>query len=152
MNDPQGESLMVAMAEEQVTRLIKAKAPPKWWSVAFAVIIGFMIIGYGVLSVVVYSVHNQQRQLNAQQMQSQHQAVLACQARNDWLSRQTAIWEDLFQISFKIKPPDKHSKVYKIDQEFLQFILKTNAPRNCGQIFSGASETFGPPPSGSGNP
>lgn len=61
----------------------------------------------------------------------QQDSINSCLAGNQYLASQTAIWEDLIKLSNNAKPPAPNSQAQQLQNEFLQFIEKTNAPKNC---------------------
>jgi hypothetical protein len=109
---------MVA-AEHQIDRLVKAN---RWQKIVIAVTCVLILL----LGWVAWNQHQQ--------------AIIGCQAGNNYKASQTRIWDELFALSFGYKPPDKHSTVYKLDQKFLAYVHQTNAPRNCPGSWNVLSE------------
>jgi len=108
--DEVADSSVMKAAEAQIDRLVRAN---RWQKVS--IIVGAVLIL--LLGWVVWNQHQQ--------------AITSCQAGNDYRASQTQIWDELFTLSFGYKPPDKNSEAYKLDETFLAYVHKTNAPRSC---------------------
>lgn len=114
MPDDSRESSFIMAAEHQVDRLVRAA---RWSRIAIIVLV-VAVLGLGFL-------YWQQRDI----------IHSACEGGNSYKAAQTQIWDKLFALSFGYKAPDKHSEVYKLDEEFLSYVSATNAPKNCNQSF-----------------
>lgn len=114
----------MAAAEAQIDRLIKANKRHKVGIWIQGVLIVALCVVAGILSFVVIDQHN----TDAQQ---RHDVVAQCEAGNSYRAGQTEIWNKLFALSFGYKAPNKNSEVYKLDNEFLNYVHQVDAPRDC---------------------
>lgn len=130
---PEHDPSKLVTTWQDVEGLIRERTMPKWLGRALVGITAMLLIVCVVLGVVA-------AQENILVERVQQAGIAQCESGNSYKSSQTAIWEDLFKLSFEASPPNKNSKAYKLDEEFLHFILMTNAPRDCSQAFFGKAD------------
>jgi hypothetical protein len=92
----------------------------KWPKRAIRALVALVIVGIVAMSL-----------MAGLYVQERNDQVAQCQAGNSYKSDQTLIWEKLFALSYTNNPPPKGSQDAKLGQEFLQFVVTTNAPANC---------------------
>jgi hypothetical protein len=133
----------LAMLDDLVKTAMKASLKwPKRLIIALLITCGVLLASTGVTSYLLVHENSIARQANNTAIQQkalvkavQDGAIRDCQNSNSYRADQTKIWDYIFTLSYAQQAPDKKSRTYQVQQEFLRFVNKTDAPKDCNAIY-----------------
>ena len=126
----------VSVAERMVERLVRERE--RLHVVQLRILmaaVAVLIVLSAVLGYFVVQNHEQVEQAQNLASALRQGSVTVCKDGNTFRAEQTAIWNKLFFLSYGLHPPQKGTEIYKVQQEFLSFIHKTDAPKDCAVLY-----------------
>jgi hypothetical protein len=123
------ESNFVVAARKEVNKLISANRVNRRVILALCIVSVLVVAACGVLTWVAVDQHSSDQALR-------QSGITSCQAGNSFRSEQTEIWQDFIGLLITRDTPPK---ALAIAHNFLTYVGKVDALRNCSELYGTAA-------------